>query len=440
MAKTISFVKGKGSISHDNRDFIADNVDRERISWNETYVKQSLEDAYEYLFGDAVREYNDKQKRSDRKIDGYLTKIKNSRNNEKQFYENVVQIGKMDDTGVLDSDGKLSEEAKLAREILDEYARTFQERNPNLYLFNAVLHMDEATPHLHLDYIPVAHGYKTGLKTRNSLTKGLQEMGIAPAVGKKDNETMHWQERERAYLRDLCLERGLEIETLGESRDDYSIPEYKKAMREKEAAEAEVEILTSQKIGIEAEIATMGVQLKSDRDEEEERRKALKDIKDQISEAEKTIEAKEKTLDKIISAGKPVEKEIKEIQSKVSEVPSFFGGEKMVKLPKKIYDQMISRYRVAGTFENLNKSYASDLNAKQKKNDSLTEQVNDLKKKIRQYTEFVEKRGLVEAFKEFIKPKTLRERLQINKKKAEIDNDRRKVQTISRSNRNDIAI
>lgn len=102
-----------------------------------------------------------------------MNDIKNSRNGEKQFYEIVVQIGKKNDTGVLDAEENLSVDAKAASEILDEYARSFQERNPNLYLFNAVLHMDEATPHLHLDYIPVAHGYKSKLHTRNSLTKAL---------------------------------------------------------------------------------------------------------------------------------------------------------------------------------------------------------------------------------------------------------------------------
>ena len=93
---------------------------------------------------------------------------------------------------------------KIAIEILEQYAKTFQERNPNLYLFNCVMHLDEATPHLHIDYIPVAHGYKTGMETRNSLTKALQQMGFAKAVSKKENETVAWQQRERAYLTDLC--------------------------------------------------------------------------------------------------------------------------------------------------------------------------------------------------------------------------------------------
>ena len=103
MGKTISFVKGKGSISHNNRDFIAENVDRERTAWNVEYIKQPIREAYDQLFGEAIAEYNAKQKRKDRKVTDYLNDIKNSGNGEKQFYEIVVQIGKKDDTGVMDS-------------------------------------------------------------------------------------------------------------------------------------------------------------------------------------------------------------------------------------------------------------------------------------------------------------------------------------------------
>ena len=154
----------------------------ERTAWNRIYIQESLEQAYEKCFGQALRDYNVAQMRKDRRKENYLKEIENSGNKEKTFYENIVQIGKKDDTPVVGADGKLTEEAKAAIEILEQYAKTFQERNPNLYLFNCVMHLDEATPHLHIDYIPVANGYKTGMKTRNSLTKALQQMGFAKAV------------------------------------------------------------------------------------------------------------------------------------------------------------------------------------------------------------------------------------------------------------------
>ena len=116
------------------------------------------------------------------------------------------------------------------------------------------------------------------------------------------------------------------------------------------------------------------------------------------------------------------------------------SAEQMVKFPKKLFEKMISRYRVAGTFENLNRKYEAELSAKQDKNKKLTEQIDTLKAKIKQHTGFLGKRGLLESFAEFIRPKTLRERLKINKEKADINNSRSKVRIIDRNRRNDMAI
>lgn len=421
MARTISFVKGKGSVNHNNRDFTAKNVDASRSSMNITYVKTPIDQAYDQIFGDALREYNAKQKRKDRKIDNYLDHIKQSKNNEKVFYENVVQIGKRDDTGILDQDGNITDEALLAREILDEYARTFQERNPNLILFNAVLHMDEATPHLHLDYIPVAHGYKTGLSTRNSLTKGLQEMGIEPAKGKNDNETMHWQQREREFITGLCRERGLDIEVLGIKRDDYSLPEYKAAMREVEAAEAEIEILNQEK----EEIASVLEESKETSERYDnaitEQLKILDSVDDQIKEAELKREQKLHDVSKILDAGKLVTHEVEEIEKKAVEVKPIFGKEPMVKIPRSIFNKLLERYKVAGTFEKLYQDYYGKSYSLQLTVNTLKERVQELNVKVRQLTSFIEAKGLVAAFKEFLKPKPklIVEALKENKAKVE---------------------
>ena len=244
--RTISFPKGDGSLAHNNREFIANNVCPEKTGWNKTYIRESIADAYEKCFGEAVREYNAGQKCNDRKISNYIKKIENSDNGENVFYENIVQLGTKYDTPVVDEDGNLTEAAKEAVDLLDEYARTFQERSPNLYLFNCVLHLDEATPHLHIDYIPVADGYKKGMKTRNSISKALQQMGFEKGKGRYDNEVIDWEARERDYLMDLCRERGIEVEIKGDKRDNLTLPEYKAVMRKVECLEAEAEKLDKQ--------------------------------------------------------------------------------------------------------------------------------------------------------------------------------------------------
>ena len=439
MGKTISFVKGKGSISHNNRDFIAENVDRNRTAWNVEYIKQPIREAYDQLFGEAIAEYNAKQKRKDRQVTDYLKDIKNSGNGEKQFYEIVVQIGKKYDTGVLDVEGNLSVDAKAASEILDEYARSFQERNPNLYLFNAVLHMDEATPHLHLDYIPVAHGYKTKMHTRNSLTKALQEMGIAPAVSKTDNETTHWQERERVYLKGLCLERGIEVEILGVKRDNYTIPEYKAAMRATEELTAELEILNAEKQEAESVIASVGAEIADAREEVEESKKHLDEINEQIADREKRYAVYEKKIDKVLAAGKPVAKELAVIRKNAKQLPSILGSEPSVKISEKDFNRLIDMAQASGTLEKLNEIYDRELEHMQGIIDDLMVQVKTWKDKVLQYDKFFNVKGLVEEFKEFVRPKSIKDRMEAKQKVVEKQKCEQVVNSTARREK-DIAI
>ena len=115
--RTISFPKGDGSLAHNNREFIANNVFPERTGWNKTYIRESIADAYEKCFGEAVREYNAGQKRNDRKISNYVKKIENSDNGENVFYENIVQLGTKYDTPVVDENGNLTEAAKEAVDL-----------------------------------------------------------------------------------------------------------------------------------------------------------------------------------------------------------------------------------------------------------------------------------------------------------------------------------
>ena len=408
-AKTISFPKGKGHLTHNNRDFISKNVVPERTFWNRVYMQESLEQAYEKCFGQALMDYNATQKRKDRRKENYLKEIENSGNKEKTFYENIVQIGKKEDTPVVDTDGNLTEEAKVAIEILEQYAKTFQERNPNLYLFNCVMHLDEATPHLHIDYIPVAHGYKTGMETRNSLTKALQQMGFAKAVSKKENETVAWQQRERAYLTDLCREKGIDIEVLGIQRDNLSLPEYKAAMREVEALEQQAEEMEMHN----KELATQAGELAKQIDELEARDKSNQELLAKHDLRATTL----KTISKEVDA------ETKNLKSVAIPVNNLFGGEEYVKVKKSDWNKIIDAFSRAVSRNHLLEKYEKKISALEKKIVTLTHQIEKLK-------QFVVSRGLGEAFVEFVKslaPKSFKQKLEEKKADVAEQNRQRKI-------------
>ena len=429
VAKTISFPKGKGHLTHNNREFICNNVVPERTSWNRTYIQEPLKDAYEKCFGQALRDYNAAQKRKDRKKEDYLKEIENSGNKEKTFYENIVQIGKKEDTPVVDENGDLTEDAKTAIEILEQYAKTFQERNPNLYLFNCVMHLDEATPHLHIDYIPVAHGYKNGMETRNSLTKAFQQMGFAKAVSRKQNETVAWQERERKYLTELCRERGIEIEALGIQRDNLSLPEYKAAMREVEALEQQAAALGRQNDNLTQQALKLCGQVQEMETHNNELVLQAQELTEQIEEAE----AKEKAAQEVLAKhdlraetykliSKEVAAETKNMKSVAVPVNNLFGSEEYVKVKKSDWNKILDAFNKAVSRNHLLERYEKKISNLEKKIDVLNEQVEKLKR-------FVSSRGLGEAFVEFVKslaPKTMKQKLEDAKVDADEHNRQRK--------------
>ena len=225
-SKRISFGQGKGSITHNNRNFIANNVDRNRIANNVTFIAKHIGEVYEELFGGAVTRYNARQKRNDRKIHGtyyehlFHCKPSNSvitaSDKRKSFYEDVVQIGRMEDSGYG------TEDFQLVADCLTEYMNGFQARNPNFHVFNAVLHMDEATPHLHIDYIPIGH-YKRGMDTQNGIAQALKEMGY----GDGKQAIARWREKEVDVLNEICRSHDIELLPPEKARGTLEVAEYK---------------------------------------------------------------------------------------------------------------------------------------------------------------------------------------------------------------------
>lgn len=162
--RSISGRIDKGSIGHNNREFIAPNVDKSRVNENITLVCEDIQTVYHQLFDKALEEYNAKQKRKDRRIKNYYEHINRSKQ-EKPFYELIFQIGNTEDTHCG------TPEANFATKALKEFVEGFQKRNPHISVFNAVIHLDEETPHVHIDFVPFATEQKRGLSTRNSLMK-----------------------------------------------------------------------------------------------------------------------------------------------------------------------------------------------------------------------------------------------------------------------------
>ena len=231
MKRTISAMVGQGSVNHNSRAFNAKNTDPERSHLNITYCHENIKAVFHELFDEALKRYNDKQTRADRKIEDYYEKIRSSKQ-EKPFHEIILQVGNKDDMSAEGEDGQ------LAAAVLDEYMRGFQERNPQLRVFSAHLHMDEATPHLHIDFVPFTTGSKRGLDTRVSLKQALAAQGFKGGT-RGDTEWSQWVRSEKEQLAAVMERHGIEWEDKGTHDKHLSVLDFKKEQRAKEIAELE---------------------------------------------------------------------------------------------------------------------------------------------------------------------------------------------------------
>ena len=234
MKRTISFMTGKGSVNHNSRKFHAKNTDPERSCLNVEYCNENVKDVYHELFDEALTRDNEKQTRSDRRIDDYYEKIRSGKQ-EKPFHEIILQIGDKDNMGAKTENGR------LAAKVLDKYMRDFQRRNPTLRVFSAYLHMDEATPHLHIDFVPYTTGSRRGIDTRVSLKQALSALGFKGGT-RRETELNQWVAYEKEQLAAVMLEHGIEWEKKGTHEKHLSVLDFEKKERAKEVAELEQSI------------------------------------------------------------------------------------------------------------------------------------------------------------------------------------------------------
>ena len=232
MGVTISGMTGAGSIRHNNRSFSAANVDRSRTEQNIVFCSEDLKQVYHMVFDEALAAYNAKKTKTRDKIPDYYEHIRQSKQ-EKLFHEAIFQIGNMSDCGCGTPDGE------RAAAALKDFAESFAERNPHLRVFNMVLHMDEATPHLHVDFVPVATEQSRGLSTRVSMKQALKQQGFE-GLGRKQTEWKAWMEREKEALTEIAQAHEFEIISLGGGRPHMELPEYRAAAQRLEAVQEQV--------------------------------------------------------------------------------------------------------------------------------------------------------------------------------------------------------
>jgi cell division protein FtsB len=305
---------GKGSVNHNSRKFHAKNTDPERSCLNVEYCNENIKDVYHELFDEALARYNEKQTRSDRRIDDYYGKIRSGKQ-EKPFHEIILQIGDKDNMGAKTENGQ------LAAKVLDKYMQDFQRRNPTLRVFSAYLHMDEATPHLHIDFVPYTTGSKRGLDTRVSLKKALSALGFKGGT-RRETELNQWVAYEKEQLAAVMLEHGIEWEKKGTHEKHLSVLDFEKKEWAKEVAELEQSISDGKE-----RLSDIQIQHRKAVQETEQIRQKGEAIRQEVSELSETsdlLKEQATTLaedkKKLLSDNVKLEKQQKKLQQDIEKM------------------------------------------------------------------------------------------------------------------------
>lgn len=437
MKRTISFMTGKGSVNHNSRKFHAKNTDPERSHLNVEYCNENIKDVYHELFDEALARYNEKQTRNDRRIDDYYEKIRSGKQ-EKPFHEIILQIGDRETMGAE------TEEGRLAAKILDEYMQGFQRRNPTLRVFSAHLHMDEATPHLHIDFVPYTTGSKRGLDTRVSLKQALMALGFKGGT-RQETELNQWVMAEKQQLAAIMLEHGIGWEQKGTHEKHLSLLDFEKKERAKE-----VSMLEKQKSELEEHNAIMQEVNEKYLDQLERVEKDIfsaqesrKEVDKQAEQAKKKAAQYEKKLTEIAPMVKEMERFAEKYSADPEEVLPEAGTletgksyrEKKAKpLIKKIVTVLRSVYRayldLSRRFSDLQRSYErawDKVNSLTARVDELWNENRTLKERMGDFNRVERALGRDTVETIVLREKRLEEeqRVQRRKQKRKMDRDAR---------------
>lgn len=326
---------GKGSYSHNRRSFVAKNVDENRIDRNVVFKDEKIKNVYHELFDEAQQRYNDKQKRKDRKIDNYYEKIRTSKQ-EKLYHEIIVQVGNKDDTNAR------SYEGVVAKNILKDYMKDFEKRNPNLRVFEAYLHMDEETPHLHIDFIPFVTGSKRGMDTRVSLKAALDAQGFR-GNSRGNIEWKRWVESEKEELAKVMANHKINWLKKGTHEKHLSVLDFEKREPAKEVKQLEEQIKEKDD-EIVRKKRWIDLQLQTDkiiRESIEEKREELKCVRSELEDEKAEKEKIQKETDGLRQKKREIEIDVIGLMEERSEVQKDYS--EYARMSKSL-DEVVEQY------------------------------------------------------------------------------------------------
>ncbi|MFR8537604.1 MAG: plasmid recombination protein [Lacrimispora saccharolytica] len=375
---------GKGTVNHNSRKFHAKNTDPERSHLNVEYCNENIKDVYHELFDEALARYNAKQTRKDRRIDNYYEKIDASKQ-EKTFHEIILQVGNKDDMNATTENGR------LAAKVLDEYMRDFRQRNPMLRVFSAYLHMDEATPHLHIDFVPFTTGSKRGLETRVSLKQALAALGFKGGT-RSDTEWNQWVASEKRQLAAVMERHGIEWEQKGTHEKHLSVLDFEKKERAREVADLEARKadLQEENAAFEEINENLHEQLQQIDDEIHSLQDDLKQSQQEADKAKKQADKYQKRMNELAPMVKNMERLAAEFSANpeetLPEVAVMESAksyrekkakplvEKMVKVLRSVYSAFLD---ISRKYERLEEAYDREKAGKKRLNEQLQEVLDE---------------------------------------------------------------
>ena len=251
--------------------------------------------------------------------------------------------------------------------------------------------MDEATPHLHIDFVPYTSGNTRGLETKNTLKGALEKLGFTGGT-RSDTELAQWQNAEKERLAEIMLQYGIEWDKKGTHKEHLPVLDFKKEMRTQEVLQLEEKVeAISETLAVKEKAVSF---LKAEISKEEQELKSIKTKKTKLKKVDE-IEVKPAFLDggKVVVAKEEFE-DVKALAKKQIVAES--------KKQKMLAENVVLREE--------NKLLSKELNEYKSIKNRLSmagveAELSNVKKLLNRVLEFVEKLGLKAQLEKFLNQK-----------------------------------